>query len=213
MFHRRMTVSRSNSSFNNRSKSFKSRKVDQFSPRKTILVVCQGEQTEPNYFKKFGSEWLTVRIETVGKDVNAVIDRAKKIKKDFDEIWVVFDKDDFSDSTFDNAIQSAKSSKIKVAYSNECFEVWYILHFEFLNTEIPRKEYYTKLEKILNCKYAKNNNFMYERLKDRMGIAIANAKRLIDLYGTSSHPSKDNPSTTVHLLVQELIEQAKPRYR
>lgn len=206
-------MSRSNSSFNNRSKSYKSRRIDQVTPRKTILVVCQGEQTEPNYFKKFGSEWLTVRIEKVGKDTISVINKAKKLKKEFEEIWVVFDKDDFDDSTFDNAIQSARSSKIKVAYSNECFEVWYILHFEFLNTEIPRTEYFTKLEKIFDCKYAKNNDFMYERLKNRMGIAIANAKRLMDLYGTSSHPSKDNPSTTVHLLVQELIEQAKPRYR
>lgn len=207
-----MTVSRSSAPIQNRKKSYRRRRIDQVNPRKTILIVCQGERTEPNYFSKFGTAWLTVKIHKVGKDTKSVVEKAKELKKDYEETWVVFDKDDFDDCTFDNSIQSARNSNINVAYSNECFEVWYILHFEFLNTGIPRTDYFSKLGKLMGCEYTKANDFMYERLKGRMENAIANAKKLLEVYGASSHPSKANPSTTVHLLVEELIEQAKPRY-
>ena len=190
-------MSRSRSPIQNRNKSYQQRRIDRVEPRKTILIVCQ---------------WLTVKIQRVGKDTKSVVEKAKELKKGFDETWVVFDKDDFEDCTFDNSIQSARCSKIKVAYSNECFELWYILHFEFLNTAIPRTDYFSKLGKLMGCEYTKTSDFMYERLNERMENAIANARRLMEVYGSSSHPSKENPSTTVHLLVEELIEQAKPRY-
>jgi len=213
MYLRRMTVSRRNAPIQNRNKSYQRRRVDQFKPRKTILIVCQGIRTEPNYFSKFGTEWLTVKIHRVGKDTKSVVDKAKELKKGYEETWVVFDKDDFEDTAFDQSIQSARRSNINVAYSNECFEVWYILHFEYLNTAIPRADYFSKLGKSMDCDYSKASDSMYERLKGRMETAIVNAKKLMDEYEPSSQPSRNNPSTTVHLLVEELMEQAKPRYR
>ena len=205
-------MSRSSAPIQNRNKSYHQRRINQVKPRKTILVVCQGECTEPNYFSKFGNAWLTVKIHKVGKDTKSVVDKAKELRKDYEEIWVVFDKDDFENCTFDQSIRSAIRSNINVAYSNECFELWYILHFEYLNTAIPRTDYFSKLGKLTGCGYSKASDSMYERLKSRTDIAIANAKRLMDQYKPASHPSKKNPSTTVHLLVEELIEQAKPRY-
>lgn len=213
MYLRRMTVSRSSAPIQNRNKSYRQRRINQFKPRKTILIVCQGERTEPNYFSKFGTAWLTVKIHKVGKDTKSVVDKAKELKKDYEETWVVFDKDDFEDCTFDQSIRSAITSNINVAYSNECFELWYVLHFDYLNTAIPRTDYFSKLGKLLGCVYSKASDFMYERLKERTNIAITNAKKLMDEYIPASNPSKNNPSTTVHLLVEELIEQAKPRYR
>jgi len=34
--------------------------------------------------------------------------------------------------------------------------------------------------------------------------AVRNSKRLLKTYGKNLNPEKDNPSTTVHLLVEEL---------
>ena len=42
----------------------------------------------------------------------------QKKGREYDQIWVVFDKDDFPDKDFNQAIISAQSNGIKVAYSN-----------------------------------------------------------------------------------------------
>ena len=42
----------------------------------------------------------------------------------------MFDKDDFSANDFNNAITIAESNNLGVAYSNQAFEYWIILHFD-----------------------------------------------------------------------------------
>jgi len=44
---------------------------------------------------------------------------------------------------------------------------------------------------------------IYDALVERQALAIKNAETLLQQY-ESRNPVKDNPSTTVHLLVQEL---------
>lgn len=78
-----------------------------------------------------------------------------------------------------------------------------MLHFEFLNTGIPRSDYLQKLNFLLKRKYKKNSESIYEELFEKQSIAIRNATNLFKQYDPHI-PSKDNPSTTVHLLVQEL---------
>jgi hypothetical protein len=100
-------------------------------------------------------------------------------------------------------LQNAKTYGFKVAYSNECFELWYILHFEFLNTGLPRSDYGGKLSELLGMKYEKYDPTMYQQLLEKQPIAIKYAQRLLDSY-KPSNPERDNPATTVHLLVQAL---------
>jgi hypothetical protein len=121
----------------------------------------------------------------------------------------VFDRDNFPVEDFNNAItrvndlNSIVSYSFRVAYSNEAFELWYVLHFEFLNSGIPRDDYMQKLNKLLKHRYQKNSETIYDELFDKQNVAIRNAANLLGQYDPSN-PSKDNPSTTVHLLVQEL---------
>ena len=74
--------------------------------------------------------------------VNYISDFIKENKIDLtiDECWVVFDKDDFNQG-FDNAINKALKKKLKVAYSNESFELWFLLHFDFMDSAVGRKDY------------------------------------------------------------------------
>ncbi|MFM7440671.1 MAG: RloB family protein [Snowella sp.] len=95
--------------------------------------------------------------------------------------------------------------KCSTAYSNEAFELWYVLHFEFLNTGIPRDHYIKKMTKLLGKKYQKNSDTIYDELINKQATAIRNAEKLFASYN-SSNPGEDNPSTTVHLLVKELIQ-------
>ncbi|MBN1971511.1 MAG: RloB domain-containing protein [Candidatus Delongbacteria bacterium] len=190
--------------------------------RKKYLIVCEGERTEPNYFtslkKKLPKGVVEIDIEGTGANTLSLVDIAIRLKKEqaekakrstihrpYDHVWVVFDKDDFPDVNFDNAIFRARSSKIKVAYTNEAFELWYLLHFQFHNTGISRHQYYPLLTGYIDREYAKNSEDMYELLaeigNEKNAIKWANA---LLKNSNLQNPASSNPSTTVHRLIEEL---------
>lgn len=189
-----------------------SRVVATREPKQSFLIVCEGAKTEPNYFKGFKlGDVCEVNIQGVGENPSKLIDSAEKfnqkrkqeIEEEYDQVWCVFDRDDWPPNDFNNAIHKAKSKGFKVAYSNEAFELWYVLHFEFLDTGIPRQDYCSKLTNHLNRKYEKNDENIYIELLNKQHTALRHAKTLLNQY-EPVHPSKDNPSTTVHLLVEAL---------
>jgi len=132
-----------------------------------------------------------------------------KFKEKFGEepnetiVWCVFDKDSFSDEAFGNAINKAKAKGYKVAYSNEAFELWFLLHFHYYDMALGRDDYIVKLTEHIKRKYRKNDLFMYEILLSRQEKAIKNAKKLLSKY-IPVNPSNNNPSTTVFELVEYL---------
>lgn len=173
--------------------------------RQRFLIVCEGEQTEPNYFRAFQVPGLVVRIKDVNQRGRALIEKAKQLREaeDYDQVWCVFDRDDLLPGQINEAHQRARQFSIGVAFSNQAFELWYLLHYDFHNVAITRDDYRTYLERRLGRVYAKNSHDMYELLRHRQPIAIANARRLLELYDPS-RPDQDDPSTTVHRLVEEL---------
>lgn len=194
--------------------------------RKRFLIVCEGEKTEVNYFKAFTvPKTIEVTVRGEGKNslslVNKAIQIIDNLKKDdsFDQIWCVFDKDNCSKEQFNQAERLAKENNVKIAYSNEAFEIWFILHFQYLDIATSRSEYLTILTKqmqkygLLNKqeKYEKNREDMYEKLKPYQTTAITNAAKLIqDRDEAKKHPFDANPSTTVQELVQELNINSRP---
>ena len=68
---------------------------------------------------------------------------------------------------------------------------------------MSRTEYKKLLTKRMNKKYQKNSKTIYEDLEINQPQAIKNAERLLEQYNPPN-PANDNPSTTVHLLVQQL---------
>ena len=194
--------------------------------RKRFLIVCEGEKTEVNYFKAFDvPKTIEVTVRGEGKNslslVNKAIQIIDNLKKDdsFDQIWCVFDKDNCSKEQFNQAEGLAKQKNIKIAYSNEAFEIWFILHFQYLDIATSRSKYpkilTTQMKKygLLNEqeKYEKNREDMYEKLKPYQTTAITNAAKLIqDRDEAKKHPFDANPSTTVHELVQELNINSRP---
>jgi hypothetical protein len=190
-----------------RSKSYKRRKVDARETRQRFLIVCEGAKTEPKYFLSFRVPKDVVDVDVVGvgdntfRVVQAAIDR--KDGEKYDQVWCVFDRDSFPAQHFNEALRLAKANNISVAYSNESFELWYLLHFNFYSTAIHRADYITRLSTLLGRSYQKNSDTVYEELIDRQYQALDNARRLYALY-SPSNPERDNPSTTVHLLVEEL---------
>lgn len=187
-----------------------------------FLIVCEGEKTEPFYFETLINSHVSavreVTIKGEGKGTVALIDKTCEIRDElkrknamcFDQVWAVFDKDDFDD--FNEAISRAKDCNIRCAWSNEAFELWYCLHFEHLTSGISRSDYITKIEEHIRSKAGKKD-FRYRKgckdiykLLQQYGseeFAKKNAKALRKLHFGTNY-SKHNPCTKVDLLVEEL---------
>jgi RloB-like protein len=188
------------------------RQTDSRPLRKFILIVCEGAKTEPYYFEGFRvNADVKVVIKGGAGNTLSVVEQAQDLsaEDDYDSVWCVFDRDSFPNGNFSNAISSAKSRGFKVAYTNEAFELWYLLHFSYQITAHSRHDYAKMLTKRLGKKYVKNDRDIYEILADKQKTAIRNAKTLCLEY-TLHNPDQDNPYTTVHLLVEELNSNLVP---
>lgn len=192
-----------------------------------FLIVCEGEKTEPNYFKSFKTnvKSFVFTIDTLGEGSNTkdLVKRTIKARgtssQEYDSVWAVFDRDSFSSNNFNGAIELAENNSIKVGWSNEAFELWYLLHFQYRNTYMSREDYKSAIEKEVNDKivaqskskkpkkfvYKKNSKEMYSIL-DKYGNqkqAIKYAEKLIANHNCVNF-AIHNPCTRIHLLVEEL---------
>ena len=175
--------------------------------RKNFLIVCEGEKTEPHYFSKFRVPKNVYDVIGIGANTESLVKKAIELKNNgmisYDLVWCVFDRDSFPAQNFNNAFVLAKRNNINVAYSNEAFEIWYLLHFHFHDAATSRAQYKTMLTERLGFSYKKNDPFMYDHLQTLQETAIQNAINLLNSYANHS-PANDNPSTSVHILVGEL---------
>jgi hypothetical protein len=178
-----------------------------------ILIVCEGTKTEPNYFWAFPDNPAVhdpLDVQGIGYNTRSLVKKtiqlntiAKKQGQLYSEIWCVFDKDSFSDDIFYQALQLAENNKIHCAYSIEAFEIWYLLHFNYIDTALSRTQYEAKLTELLQRQYLKNSNDMYELLSRRQNKALQNARKLFAQQSVLPL-SQRNPITTVFQLVERL---------
>ena len=130
----------------------------------------------------------------------------KQKRRVYDQCWVVFDKDDFPANDFNMAIDLAKRNGFNVAYSNQAFEYWFLLHFNPYRGRIHGNLYSVMLGKLLDMEYRKKEGFasdLYNYLLARQPQAIRNAEVILSEI-SAGIPAAEESSTTVHLLVSEL---------
>jgi len=194
--------------------------------RNLFRIYCEGENTEPEYFKSFAVNTET-KVDAIGlaRSKTALVTKAIELltqeamlegMDEYDEdrqLWVVFDydkRDDVNEAKdFNDAIELAHRHKINVAYSNDSFELWFVLHYQYLTSAITRNEYYHILSDKLNLNYEKDGKgkafaqSLYHIFLPMQAVAIQNAKRLHQSKEEDT-PSSQNPCTTVYKLVEEL---------
>lgn len=178
--------------------------------RKLVLIVCEGARTEPSYFEGFPLHKSVYEVHGAGANTLSVIKEAIKRRDNgqFDEVWCVFDRDSFPVKRVQSAFTLAHQENIKIAFSNESFELWYLLHYQYLDTAITRANYCTKLAALLGGKYVKNDTSMYKRLLPFQAQAIKHAKKLYaGVLPNSLHSAC--PVTTVYKLVERLNKLSK----
>ena len=191
-----------------RTRATRERTMERRAMRPRILIVCEGGKTEPNYFLAFK---VTNDVYGRGLETIRVVEEAIRLNEKegpFDQVWCVFDKDDFPADDFDNAIKMAESrsdQRFHVAFSNESFELWYLLHFEYLQSATSRDDYCAKLKRHLGS-YAKGDVGNYEKMQSKgsEADAIRNAESLLTIHAPGTPYSRCCPMTTVHELVKEL---------
>ena len=142
------------------------------------------------------------------KEAIAVRDIEKRRNRNHDQCWVVFDKDDFSDSDFNAAIQMAQTNGFHVAYSNQAFEYWLLLHFNLYQGFIHRSRYGEMLSHLLGFRYGKTKGDsmkVFDVIYPKTRIAIGNAQKVLESFD-GTNPAKEESSTTVHQLIEQLLQ-------
>nr|WP_294929064.1 RloB family protein [uncultured Flavobacterium sp.] len=195
--------------------------IDTIPVNKIILIVCEG-QTEKLYFESFPVLGMTVEaIDLSGQSKMKLIESTQDIiqRSDFeyDGVWCVFDmdvkrgRDEFAD--FDNSIEKGIYLGYQIAYSNDSFELWFYLHFEYTDAEHLRGFYYEELGKKFGINYVRDGkkfafcfqlyNALMENENSSQEKAIDRAKKLFKkVEDLPFH--QQNPVTKVFELVEEL---------
>lgn len=191
----------------------------------TWLFVCEGTKTEPNYLKSLlnysnslsKESPIKYEIGGTGKNTESLVrsvedffeyadeQRAKKKGLIYSKIFVLFDKDSFSKNQFNKAIELAESKGYIPIWSNECFELWFILHFHDYRADSGRQSYYDKLTELLGIKYDKADD-IFELIHSPENIkkAMMFAKRLDREFIYEKSPAKKVPCTQMFVLIEEI---------
>jgi hypothetical protein len=204
---------------------------DTIKQKKTFLIICEGKNTEPCYFEGFPVPSKDVIILGGHGSKTRLVDFAIRQKTnpayEGREIWCVYDYDvkpdegDTQPADFNGSILKAAQNDIMVAWSNDAFELWFLLHYQELEAALSRNEIYPLLKKYWKLesfsKEAKVKAFCdghYERHLDSENSvsqeqAIRRARKLHEAYKVDQNYAKQCPCTTVYLLVEELNDNLK----
>ena len=189
------------------------------------LIICEGKQTEPNYFnglkqeinKKFGNKVdviiPSIDVKGTGRNTTDLVKYTDKFvnyaNKVYGQVWVVFDKDDYTENQFESAI---KDCEYNVAWSNPNFELWLLSHLKKVTTYISKDRIIKELEKEFQRnglgKYQKNDIKIFDKLSNdgRINNAIQNCKQMEKLTQKKAKYSDKNPATMVYKIVDDLKE-------
>ena len=204
------------------------RKTKGLQTRSKFIILTNGKETEKNYFESlrgFRRSIYDVKVKFINGDPIKLVERAVTEKQTSNQVWIVFDKDEFPVEAIDNTLRLARKNGIRVAFSNAAFEVWLINHFKEYNRETTAHKLVQVLDELLKNEgytagYHKNDleviQTMFLPYIDR---ALNNAdvslqKRIAEYDQTHPHIAlypycEWNSCTTVHKLVEAMKLEPK----
>jgi hypothetical protein len=177
--------------------------------RRTIVVFCEGEASEPDYIRTLKrlpnvrrNTSVTIEIDPEHGVPMTLVQAAIERRHDgeVDECWCLFDVEwPRHHPNLRRAVDLAAQHGIEVAISNPCFELWLILHYEdqtaFMDTKAAERR-----SRQLDGRAGKqiDGTSYMERRKEAAGRAAALAERHA---GNETTFPKDNPSSTMYRLL------------
>jgi len=188
-----------------------------------VLIICEGEKTEPNYFNELVDFYKlnTANVEidgSCGSSPNKVFERAKELYDieekrgdSYDKVYCVFDRD--THTSYDDTVASIRKEQLKIKdtffhiTSVPCFEFWLILHFNFSTKPYIAAGNLSSGDQVVRDlkrfipEYTKGIEGIFSLLHNQIELAKVNADRVND-QANANHT--DNPSTFVNELVHYL---------
>jgi hypothetical protein len=211
------------------SRSQLQRRKPSLEPRKRILIVCEGEKTEPIYFNylkrilRLSSAEICIIGKDCGSDPNSVvgcaIERIQNSKDPYDEAWCLIDtevpprlnlNDAYNRATLSYKPPRGIQTNLRIILSNPCFEFWYILHFNRTSqTFTSNKKVYSLLKQYIPG-YSKSDKNVPERVYEKTKDAVRNSELVLrQQHQDCTNLRNCNPSTHVHKVVQYLFDMVK----
>lgn len=193
----------------------RSRQLGRREPYDRVLIVCEGEKTEPRYFDDLRVDLRlpSANIVVTGKSnpdpLSVVTFGLNRFHEDgdYDRVIFVVDRDTHPKPNYDQArkeVSRAKDDGIQASLivSHPCFEYWILLHFEntarkYDHPSSPCKQVVSDVCKHLS-RYEKGMSRLYDKTKPNLDDAIKRSKRR---WQNARSTRSKNPSTTVHELV------------
>ena len=185
-------------------------------PYDRVLIVTEGEKTEPLYFEELVSHYRlsTANIELVGvgAEPDAVVEIARELRNQeiqngdkFDRVYCIFDRN--RHPNFANASNRARQLRLRLARSWPCFEYWLLLHFEYVRSPFTGSGGRSDCDNCIRAlrkhigDYEKATPGLFRLLENKLDAAKSNARTAKqDARSTGTN----DPSTEMHELVEYL---------
>ena len=197
------------------------RKKAKRAPYAKVLIVCEGEKTEPNYFSglkdhlELNSANVVVTGEC-GSSPMSIVRFAFQLYREerdvgdpFDKVFCVFDRD--THETYQQALEQIETAQLKDTFraitSVPCFEYWLLLHFKYTTAPFVAAGNKSAGDRVIEelrkyiPEYQKGDKSVFAQLIGQMSQARVFAERSLN---TARINNTDNPSTLVHKLVEYL---------
>lgn len=187
-----------------------------------ILIAAEGKnKTEKTYFSNFEDGKKTYNITYARGNNTDPLKLVKMLIKEIDELKLDLQDDDVAYCIFDTdvdpnknkiieeAIQLARKNNIKIITSSPCFELWFLLHYDYTTANMDSEEVIKRLKEYYP-KYEKNINIYPDIIKE-IDLAIDRAKKL-EKYQTDNNRRigtvEANPNTEVYKIVEYLMKKS-----
>ena len=189
-----------------------------------IFIFSHTTKAEIEYFQDFKNQLRTPLLMPKKYICGSPQELIKKVvkwkkenicEKDNDQVWCIFDVDNFyknSKTALMKLINTAIKNNVKIAYANECFELWILLHFPAVTTAIQRGK---SIENKIQNAFTKNrlgnfrkNQKIFDTLLSFQNNAIKYSNNILPNYKQINWEirlsEQGNPSTSIHFLVEEI---------
>lgn len=200
-------------------------------PKRIMHIICEGTKTEPYYFSSYidcfaNEKAKVIEIPSCKKNTPVqLVDEAVQRKKSKDTspddvFWVVYDREGvgkYSNELHAKAWSKAIANNINIAFSNICFELWILQHFELTNSPfsccddlMANSNLRTHLRKVGINHYEKGNAQLFNKIKVGLERARIRAERLNTMSIASapaayaSKPYLLSSYTSVHKLLEAI---------
>jgi hypothetical protein len=108
-------------------------------PKRTVLIVTNGKETELSYLKKLPAlakvENTSITCKFVNGEPESILRNLSSPHgntSDYDEVWIVIDEDGHDRAEFVQSCQArcGKNQSWFAIVTRPCFEVWLVAHYQ-----------------------------------------------------------------------------------